>query len=306
MFIAEYESVNDAYSDVFDNVNLAGSDFCPRGQECREIRPAHVTIRDARAGLYTGESRRLNYRFFAVETLGYIAGWGEEHGLELARLIVAANSRHFKFVRDDGKLVPMTRYGDALGPRLQDAVDALSADRHTRQIVLSIWNRMTQYESDIAPCTVSLSLFTEQWTGGQVLSMSSNMRSNDLNWGFPYDVAAFCAILTGFCGIVEMNVGSLYHFANSLHFYHASPPIVASAGEEKFLPPNRFIAPRYDTAIDWQESARKLLLELYEHVVLYDHAFRSFKSILEDAPNPNSAYWSQWCDMIRFSWVKYD
>ena len=58
------------------------------------------------------------------------------------------------------------------------------------------------------------------------------MRSNDLNWGTPYDIAAFTCIQCQMASCLGISVGKYHHSVGSLHYYNATIPTVAADGPQ--------------------------------------------------------------------------
>lgn len=51
------------------------------------------------------------------------------------------------------------------------------------------------------------------------LNLTVYMRSNDLLWGFPYDVSAFCFLQQAMAAMLNVGIGTYTHIAGSLHSY---------------------------------------------------------------------------------------
>ena len=229
MNLGHFKSMDAGYRSLVDSVGALGYPYQPRGMDSVEVRPAQFTVSDPRLGLYTGRSRRLNYRFLAIETLSYIAGWGDERH---AGLMVDANKNVAKFVNQN-----TGRFDGAYGPRfkvgIRDAVESLYKDRSSRQAVASVWSPGVPSDSLDVPCTLSLQFYR---SGERKLGMVATMRSNDLNWGTPYDVAAFSAIQLAVASCLGLEPGEYHHHAGSLHYYLNTPPEVTLQVSERFEP----------------------------------------------------------------------
>jgi len=224
--LGHHYSFDAAYRRLIKEVQLRGHECRPRGKRCVEVRPADFSISSPAEGLYTGASRKLNYRFLAVETLQYIAGhgWKEEH----ARLLASTNKNVSQFM--EGGLF-RGAYGPRLSKSIPEVVNSLANDPDTRQAVASIWKPGEDIETVDVPCTLSLQFLRVK----DRLDMVTTMRSNDLNWGTPYDVAAFSAIQLAVCSCLSVKPGAYHHRVGSLHVYLDSPPVVAEVDEERFM-----------------------------------------------------------------------
>lgn len=311
---------DELYYDLVREVEGRGFAAGPRGKACLELRPYMFKVEDAQKALYTGGSRRLNYRFWAIEALAYLAGWGGPNGHaghRHASLICRANP-NAKFAMNAHSMMFTGAYGQYLRESYSDVSKLLTADPWTRQAVASIWSPGLPPRDPDIPCTCLLHFFMEPAysiscslnpaSEGTRLAMAVYMRSNDLNWGTPYDVAAFAAIQCAMAASLGVPPGSYTHFAGSLHLYTAEN----NSGEK----PPSILPPSYE---EWQTDvvaegvpiprwarysidevttgAHVLLEELAAHVIDQGYKFTDFESKLED-----QLYWKWWCLLIRRRW----
>ena len=331
MNLGEYRSFNEGYARIIDNVEVHGDRFRPRGHSCLEVRPGHFQIYSCNLGLYSGVSRKLNYRFLAAEALSYIAGWCHT---EHAELLCMLNPKVLPFVNAKTAMFDGA-YGQSFARSLPLVAQSLIDDPHTRQAYASIWkpDPLGMMPTKDLPCTLGLHFYSlpgkNVW--GDVinaqdshivsrLGMSAHMRSNDLNWGTPYDVAAFCAIQLSMCSVTAMDPGPYHHHAGSIHVYEETPPNVHTPDSEGFLDFPQSCLP-YDESShylgNWSklvDDARLWLEELHHHIVTQEAPHTDFVSSLEcvgeelndgtDPPHP-AYYWRHWGDLVRFSWKKY-
>ena len=311
-----FDSMNSAYPVLIQQAVSRGRKHAPRNLSCLELRPGNFEVLDSRKGLYSGISRRLNYRFWVVETLSYIAGFGDLPWH--AELMVDSNSQMARFVNPETKV-----FDGAYGPRLRQSLlqiqELLRRDPETRQAYASIWSPGLPEASLDVPCTLGLHFYKKTmrlWhvSGNQfqdTLAMSALMRSNDLNWGTPYDVGAFCAIQVIMAQCVGMEPGPYYHHAGSLHVYTDSIPVIKSGDAETFL---QIRIPRLNYAfklddleqpefLQIYEQATEFLTELYHWRCELFRPWTEFESQLEKQTHPMYAdYWAQWAGLLRFSW----
>lgn len=306
-----FRSFNQAYCQLVVQALQLGQAHLPRGHACHELRPGYFCLEDARAGLYTGMTRRLNYRFLAVETLSYLAGWGDQRHAEL---MCTVNGNMANFVNPETGC-----FDGAYGPRLKKSLpgicELLTKDPYSRQCYASIWEPGNPWPSLDVPCTLGLHFYRDEdvESGQPTLSMSAYMRSNDLNWGTPYDVAAFCSIQIAMAACVGLNPGRYHHTAGSLHVYDATPPSVPPPDLERWLPgltgpslPCLALSPEDQVGIEeLMQGADSMLNELYCHLVRRQAPARDFVSNLEVIKTGRwhlTSYWKQWADLVRFSW----
>ena len=235
------ETMDELYWRIYKNVKDNGILY-DTGNSCGpsvEVRPGCFTLTDPRRGLYSGVGRRLNYGFFAIEVAGYLAGRNDSR---YARLIARFNSKFEQYIdKESGRLIGA--YGPAIARNLPIIAGILERDKYSRQAVCSLWNDDTASMLDQnTKCTCSLHFLCERINEVDKLSLHVYMRSNDINWGVPYDVAAFTFIQCVMADCLGMEVGHYYHTAGSLHYYTASEPRIIRRDEELAVPPY----PKYD------------------------------------------------------------
>jgi len=332
-----FASANEAYHAVYEDVLNDGARFSHReGRSCLELRPYVFTLADPHIGLYTGVTRRMNYRFWAAETLGYIAGWGSIYrAKEYADLLVRLNSNYANF-RDPytEALHKMVCYGDSFGPGLLRAYETLKAGPNRRQAIVYIGSPETRHTYEDNPCLATAHYYMEHraapvkvaptwdtedispiedmqavrrgdYVVKPVLSALYHIRSNDLNWGFPYDVAAFCAIQLALASALGVAPGAYHHMATSMHFYESGPmgegpPNIAPYEEEVWaaLPPAMPAADHQCSMHGAQALAGILLDAMHGHFVVNNGRGAGFQ-----LPKWEDNEWArQWCDVVRWGW----
>lgn len=300
--LGSFETFNDTYGRLVREATHAGRPFSPRGLPCRELRPATFSVDPARA-LYQGTSRRLNYYFFAVETLQYLAGWGSNP--RHAKLLMQANSRTREFLNEETGV-----FDGAYGPRLERSLVAieelLRGDPSSRQAVAALWEPGLPRPSKDVPCTVALHFFADAVPHyrpaapiAPALSCCAYMRSNDLNWGTPYDVAAFSAIQCALAGALGWRLGTYHHVAGSLHVYEDYPPNVIDSPSESWIPVRIPINHDALSMVEVRDGASSLLTELCDHL----DAGRDRR---EFTCRSSLRYWNSWVELICFTWANYD
>ncbi len=100
------------------------------------------------------------------------------------------------------------------------AYNALTRSPSSRQVVLQIWNGELDMpdpapRSKDVPCNLVSHLIVRD----KKLDWLQVMRSNDLFWGFPYNVIQFTTLQEIVAGWLGLEVGSYTHLSNSLHVY---------------------------------------------------------------------------------------
>lgn len=314
-----FTGMDDAYYAIFKQCLSDGEDMDHRAGTCREMRPYHFSLVRPDAGLYTGASRRMNYRFWAAETLCYLAGWGEHEAQRCAELLIKLNSNYHNFSHNYNlhtdvnnsdnnvstvELFPMVRYGDGFGQGLARCYDTLKKKPGSRQAYLTTWDRDTPHGYSESPCLASAQYFLDRCG----LAALYNIRSNDLNWGVPYDVASNCCIQWTLAGALGMPLGKYHHMAGSMHYYLAGgkegvgPPKLASPmGEEWIQNGPRIPRPTHVCDVRrYQEWADGILREMHRHFVVDGRPGARFTPVLKCGEHSASPWISQWVDVIRW------
>jgi thymidylate synthase len=164
--------------------------------------------------------RRLDPSYAAAEVLWYMSG-----GDKVKVMSYYAPS-YEKFGDGEGRAHGaygprmMRRYNQNSRSLIEYAIDMLTTTPDTRQAVILIWtpdDLVTAWckGSNDIPCTVSLKFYVRD----KKLHMITDMRSNDVWLGFPYDVFAFTCIQRVVAAHVGVDVGPYCHQAGSMHLY---------------------------------------------------------------------------------------
>lgn len=157
--------------------------------------------------------RSLSPSYAAAETLWYLSG-----GDDVSMISRYAPS-YAKFADSQGRA--HGAYGPRIMPQLPKIIDALRAQRSTRQAVVAVWRPddadMLGKTPDM-PCTLHHQFIVRD----NKLHMIVHMRSNDAWLGFPYDVFAFTCIQRIVACTLGYDVGMYHHHVGSMHLYSRS------------------------------------------------------------------------------------
>jgi thymidylate synthase len=174
-----------------------------------DLGPTTILLRSSYDALPLGTGRGLNVGIAAAEAAQLVAGY-VDHTL-LPRISPA-----FKQFLDPDTQRFHGAYGDRIGTQIRDVVRRLKRDPDTRQAVVTLWNPLLDNASarDI-PCTVALNFAV---VAGK-LELRTQMRSNDIWLGFPYDVFMFTQLQQSVARALELPPGPYTHGTWSLHLY---------------------------------------------------------------------------------------
>ncbi len=161
------------------------------------------------------QHREFNYKYYAGELAWYMRG---ERNTEFIRNF----SQFWEKLKDsDGNI--NSNYGDLLfySNQLIWAHSSLLKDPQSRQAISFVSRPSFQYHGNLDfVCTVYLNF----WIRENKLYMKVQMRSNDLFYGFTYDVPFFAAVhqtmwLNLRLKYPDLEIGTYHHVADNLHYY---------------------------------------------------------------------------------------
>lgn len=202
------KSFHELYPRLLNEVIQRGRKAAPRNQDTYEISPFIFVIDDPTDCIELPKSRRANYAFAIVEKLSLISGTADPE--TFCFYIPALRT----LLNEEGS------FGGAYGPRLTGQLtyiyDLLRDDPDSRRAVMTVYSspRDQQPANDI-PCTISLQFLLRDGR----LNLITNMRSNDLFLGLPYDVQQFTFLQQLMAHWLSVDLGNYTHIAGSSHIY---------------------------------------------------------------------------------------
>jgi len=234
----EFNTFEEAYPQLIKALLEEGEEVSPRGMLTREISPVGITIKDPTKHAITHPVRKLNYGFMVGELLWMLRGKNEvesiahynkqwlkysDDGMTLngsygQRIFNwDAGNRDIEFKNEDEYSITRGMASKAITVnQFEAAYQQLKADPDTRQATIVIFDPYKDYrETKDKPCT-NLMRFTIR--NGK-LNMMVCMRSNDIFYGFPYDVYNFTMMQEIMAGKLGVAVGKYTHVVDSLHIY---------------------------------------------------------------------------------------
>jgi len=180
----------------------------PRGKKTKEILSHTVHISNPRNRIIIHPDRNYNIFFNIAEALSHISG------INSVEFLNHFNNKISEF--SDNELVFYGNYGQRMFHQIPKLISKLSASPKTRQAVLNIYKSQDAFEeTKDTPCTIALDF---KIRNGK-LHLHTFMRSNDIIWGFQYDVFAFTLIQEIIANTLNIEVGGYTHTATSMHIY---------------------------------------------------------------------------------------
>lgn len=201
------DSVADFYKAVAPDL-LNANEVSPKGLKTKEMIAPKIILHDPRNRLVYNKERNFNIFHALNEAIMLFSPSNKvEHISEF-------NKNMAKF-SDDGKTM-FGSYGKRIAFNIHKIVSILKADKDSRQAVLTI-HRMPDLAADTkdVPCTQALQFLIRD----NKLLCITTMRSNDIIYGFQFDVFMFTMLQETIANELGIDVGPYIHEPASLHVY---------------------------------------------------------------------------------------
>lgn len=232
MKVFEFESVAESYPKLLKYVLENGKEVSPRSMLTKEITPATVVIYNPRKRVIDHPIRKLNYGFMVGELLWILQGKNDlsitHYNKQWAKysddgqiLNGAYGQRIFNWDGGDALIENQTKAGkfDLMKIRVNQFFEVykrLKEDKYSRQGTIVLFDPTKDFApTKDVPCT-NLMRFSIR---NDKLNMFVVMRSNDLWFGYPYDVYNFTVLQEIMAGLLGVEVGKYTHIVDSLHLY---------------------------------------------------------------------------------------
>lgn len=203
----EVNNVAEVYKRVGKDL-LKAKSSSPRGAETKELIAPQIVIKNPRERLAHNSERKYNlFHAFSEAIMLYSTSSKVEH--------LGMFNKNMKKFSDNGETM-YGAYGTRIAEYIPDVVEKLKNDNDSRQAVLTIYDSqdMTEDTKDV-PCTQTFQFLLRD----EKLHMVTNMRSNDIIYGFQFDVFMFTMLQETIANELEVEVGYYVHQPASLHVY---------------------------------------------------------------------------------------
>ena len=237
------QGINDAWLKVIEKLNSQGVECAPRGKKNKELENMSIKILNPKKRILTLPIRKISLPFAFGELLWYLSGRNDVKMMKYYSKMMTNFS-------DDGETLN-SAYGYRIfgnHPMLpfdqwEFAVNKLKEDKDSRQAIIHLHTPNNKKNSDEV-CTLTLQFLIRD----NKLDMVVNMRSNDIVWGFTYDVFSFTTFQELIANELGIDVGDYYHNAASMHIYEKDYKYlsyVEGLGEDLLY------STKYDTEFDY-------------------------------------------------------
>ena len=204
---------NIQYYETVRKIHFEGEEITVRGQRTKEILDAVTVFNNPYNRCIMIPQRKWNPWTALGESLWVLACSNKVEDL------LPFNIRAGDY-SDDGKNL-YGGYGPRIYATLNDALELMKKDIHTRRAVVPIFSREdVGTDSKDIPCNTSL-MFKAR---NNELHLAVTNRSNDVNWGlYGVNKVQFSIILEVVADLLGLDMGHQTHFSHSLHYYLDNP-----------------------------------------------------------------------------------
>lgn len=183
----------------------------PNVEDTRELNNVKVTLTDITNNIVS--IRGLSPSYLLGELLWYFAGRNDVE-------FISKFSSFWKGISDDGETCNsaygyLMRYAFGFD-QIEKVIELLTKDPNSRRAKINLNTpRENVIETKDEPCTMFLQFLIRD----KKLHCTAVMRSNDIWFGFPYDVAFFTELQKYIADRLGVKYGEYTHFVVSMHLY---------------------------------------------------------------------------------------
>jgi thymidylate synthase len=185
----------------------------PKVGNTHEINNVKITFKNDYSPTVMLAERNLSKSYIIGELVWYLIGSNN-----MKR--IAKFSNFWTNISDDGK-TSNSAYGYLIHKKydfdqLNQIVKILKVDPLSRRAVINLnYAHSNKLETKDEICTLALQFMIRN----KKLNMTSIMRSNDIWFGFPYDIVYFKLLQYMIATQLNIQIGSHTHFVSSMHLY---------------------------------------------------------------------------------------
>lgn len=206
------ENATEAWDALYDVLASQNLDNTSRdGAVCGELINPVIVIKDPTRNIVTSDVRNMPIRYAVGELLWYLSGSNKVSD-------ISKFSSAWRGLSDDGETVN-SAYGYRIFEKFgfdqwEHVKSLLQKDPNSRQAIIHIKDPSNEPTKDL-PCTLTLQFLLRDGR----LHLITNMRSNDIWLGFPYDVFSFTCLQIMMAMELGVAIGEYVHMAGSMHLY---------------------------------------------------------------------------------------
>lgn len=212
-----FNNADELYSQIAKDL-LKAPEYGPRGLKTKELINTSFTLTNPLKSYVTMPERNLNTAYIVGELLWYLMGKNDVQ-------FISQFSKFWEKITDDG-ITSNSAYGYIIKNKfnfdqLEYVIETLKKDQDSRRAIIII---NTPFENQInskdITCTMNLQFIIRE----NKLHMFTNMRSNDFNFGLPYDIIYFTTLQEIVYNKLkkvyyDLKLGTYNHHSISTHVY---------------------------------------------------------------------------------------
>lgn len=204
-------NATDAFVSIYNHLDKGGEIVESRIGRTKHLTNVTICVKDPYQNVCLDKTRNLSLRYLLGEIDWYLRGSN----------LVSEIGKYGKMwydLTDDGKTVN-SAYGytifEGVGfDQLEYCIEKLKKNKYDRQAIIHLKTPTDKPTKDV-PCTSTLQFI---YFDGK-LNLHTYMRSNDIWYGLPYDIAFFMILLQIVCKRCNFEIGEYNHTVGDIHLY---------------------------------------------------------------------------------------
>lgn len=204
----EADNINQLYHDILVRILDKGKEV----NGTLELTNTQFTLTNLDNNVITIREK-MSFKYLLGELIWYFSGSNDVD-------FIGKFSSFWENISDDGK-TSNSAYGYILQNKfdfnqVEQIVEILTEDKGSRRALMNINTPHNQViETKDEPCTIALQYYIRDGK----LHSTGMMRSNDMWFGFPYDIPYFTELQKYIADRLGVEVGTYTHFVTSMHIY---------------------------------------------------------------------------------------
>jgi len=206
-----YSTMTEAWNNLYTMLEHNGERVQTRNGFAKHLVNVSFCLMNPLQNLVYSKARKMSTKYLIAELVWYLKG---DNRVDF----IGKYAKMWNTLTDDGKTVN-SAYGHMIQKRygfdqLEYVINLLKKDKYSRQAIIH-FKTPTDVVSKDVPCTVSMQFMVHNGkVHGHVY-----MRSNDIWFGTPYDVAFFALLLQIVAYKTNIPLGYYHHTVGDLHLY---------------------------------------------------------------------------------------
>ena len=255
------DNIDDIYLSLVHELLIA-----PKVDNTYELNNVRITLKNIDNNIVS--VRNISPAYLFGELLWY---FNADNSLKF----ISQFSSFWNHLSDDGETCN-SAYGYLIWKKhdfnqVATVIDILRDDPNSRRAKINI-NTPNKYVKTTKdePCTMSLHFMIRD----NRLNCTAVMRSNDIWFGFPYDVTFFTELQKYIASKLNVGYGEYTHFAVSLHAYEKDAEMLEKIEYKQSKKPINFNRPKFYDNIEYlfsvvKEYGKETLMETLETMNIY-------------------------------------